>query len=562
MGQTTDLAIKYGLPKICREPLSAKYDYAGVKAKYPAFIIWAEYKGLTQAEILSVNEFAAAWNNEVWATDGYIAPYVQDAYPQNGCQSRGNIDASGVLYAKTNIPCTIAFGIYSGGGTGNYTDANGSTGGTQIEVDHATWVKRVFPERNLFQTDTWGNDQISGYQESFIFQGFRLEGGWTDKVHDPSFSSSGVAIWDSGETSRVQHNYAYGFNSYGFQNVRGTPSIFDGCSAFSNGIAGFGLLGNDLSTIAVYSPSGDDNPALIYIEGAYGRPGGGTVTVISNKNENGKRQPPRDQVFIRARGACNIVAIGTWVHSTYSVANVIEIDFQDFNGGLDVSGLRYDGYANLLKLTAKGVTKVYPGPGAYAPISFIANETGVVFTSRDMGAGAPAPTPPTPVPPTPTPVPPTPTPVPPTPTPTPGVLTFATTFSGTSNSTIVATTGSNVTQSTSWARGTIRNGQIITQPNCSYQVPKMTVRKIVYLGLTVNSASDWGWLNSALRIRSNGDIILNGTETVVGKAPIGTKVARLEINLSPVELTSIIGAASINTGGCPTMTIEGMEIYS
>jgi hypothetical protein len=452
--QNIDLATKYSLSSFATGPLSGKYTYSTAKAKYPAFIIWAEYLGMTQADVLSVNEFAAAWNNEVWGTDGYVAPNKQDAYPQNGLQSRANIDASGIYYAKTNIPCILGFGIYSGGGTGNYTDASGTTGGTQIEVDHAKWVSRVFPERNLFQTDTWANNTILGYQESFIFQGFRLEGGYTFKVHDPSFKSSGIAIWDSGETSRVQHIYAYGFNSYGFLNVRGTPSIFDGCSAFSNGIAGFGLLGNDLSTITLYSPSGDDNGALILIEGAYDRPGGGTVVVIGNKNENGKRQPARDQVFIKAKGACNIVAIGTWVHSTYSVANVIEIDFQEYNGGLDVSGLRYDGYANLLKLTAKGVTKVYKGPGAYAPVSFIANETGVVSASRDMGGAAPVPAP------TPTPTP-TPTPVPPT-------GTWTSVWTGTKvNATTCATVNVTATQVrlTNWKPTSLNYGRIVGTGN-------------------------------------------------------------------------------------------------
>lgn len=380
--QNTDLAQKYSLSSFATGPLSQSFTYQTAAGKYPAFVQWAEFLKMTPAEVLSVNEFAAAWNNEIWSTDGYVVPNPQGAYPQNGCQSRANINASGIYYAKTNIPCIVAFGKYTGGGTGNYSDASGSTGGTQIEVDHARWVSRVFPGRYLFQTDTWANNTIMGYQESFIFEGFRLEGAWTTKVHDPSFESAGIAIWDSGETSRVQHVYAFGFNSYGFLNVRGTPTIFNGCSAFSCGIGGFGLLGNDLATIALYSPSGDDNAALIFIDGAYDRPGGSTITIVGAKHENGKRTPARDQRLIRARGACNIVVDGASVHSTYSIESVIEVDFQGYLGQIDVRGLRYDGYANMMKHTSNGRTQLIKGPGAYAVVSFVANETGLVSSTR------------------------------------------------------------------------------------------------------------------------------------------------------------------------------------
>jgi hypothetical protein len=453
--QTIDIAKKYSLSSFATGALSGSYTYATAKAKYPAFIVWAEYLKMTQAEVLAVNEFAAAWNDAVWSTDGYVAPNAQGAYPQNGCQSRANIDASGIYYAKTNIPCIIAFGIYSGGGTGNYTDASGTTGGTQIEVDHARWISRVFPGRYLMQTDTWANNTILGYQESFIVDGFRLEGGYTSKPYDPTFESAGIAIWDSGETSRVQHVYAFGFNTYGFLNVRGTPTIFDGCSAFSNGIGGFGLLGNDLSTIALYSPSGDDNGALVYVRAGYDRPGGSTLLIANAKNESGKRTPYRRQKFIDAQGALNIVVTGAWVHAIDGPENVIEVDFQGYGGGLDVSGLRYDGYANLLKLTAKGVTTTYKGPGNYLPVSFVANETGVVWSSRALGGAAPVP------------VPPDPTPVPPTPVPTPPA-TWVSVWTGTTvTSTTCATANVTATQVrlSGWKPTSLSYGRIVGTGN-------------------------------------------------------------------------------------------------
>lgn len=402
-GQNTNLQQKYNLPVFASQALSKTYTTTtAASGKYPGFVTWMKWKGATDAEILSVNEVAAAWDNEVWATDGYVAGNVNSAYPQNGCQSRANIDASGIFYAKTNIPLILAFGTYTGGGTGNYTETTtanggpGSTGGTCIAIDHSTWLKRIFPDRNAMQSASWGDESFNGYSESFTVRGFRLEGGMDNKVHDSSFQSSGIAIWDSGETSTVEKCFASNFNDAGFHNVRGTPSIFYACSAFSNRRYGFWLDGSSLATIVLIGPSGDDNGfgdgtpgALIGGGPGYGREGGGTLSIISAKNEsdNVAGRMKGKQRFLDLTGAWNVAVNGVQVYTATPLQEAIAIDWQGFNGSLDVRGMNLINYTNFAKLTSNGKVRAIKSPGNYTPFSAVTNESGFLWASRDLGQG-------------------------------------------------------------------------------------------------------------------------------------------------------------------------------
>lgn len=407
-GQTIDLQKTYALPVFASQALNATYSAAQAQTKYPNFWTWIKYKGATDAEAMTVNEVAAAWNDAVWQTDGYVAGNKNSAYPQNGCQSRAVIDASGIYYAATNVPLTLAHGQYFGGGTGNATETGsanggpGATGGTQIAIDHAHWLTRIFPDRNAMQSASWGDESNYGYSESFVVRGFRLSGGWEGKVHDPSFQSSGIAIWDSGETSRIEYCFSNEFNDAGIHNVRGTPTIIDGCSTFSNRRYGIWLDGGSLNTIAIYSPSGDDNGpgdgtpgALIGGTEGYGRAAGGTIAIVGNKAETNNVQGRKhgDQRFLDLQaGAWNVTVTSAWVFASTPLPECMAVDFGTYNGQIDVRGLKYTGFSGALKLTARGKTTLYNGPGNYIPVSFVANETGIVSATRDMGQGGTTPT--------------------------------------------------------------------------------------------------------------------------------------------------------------------------
>lgn len=392
--RTFDLAAEYGVRWDRDKTLSALgYTYATAKAKFAALIPWLESLGWSNEEVLALYEFCAAWNDAFWRGNGYFSESPNYA---NLTATRCNIIAPHGAY-RLNFPCLFNQGSYTGQGAGEYSGTpNQSSGGTGLYIDHGTWMKSRAPEQFCLKSITWGLE--SGYAECFTISGFRFEGGKTGSVHDPSYVSAGMGIWDSGEASKVESCYAFGFNSYGFMNVRGTPSRFDQCSAFSNGIFGLGLIGNDLSTVTVIGMSGDDNGALIGVRAGYNRPAGATVTIIGAKSESGKRQPFRKQKLFDGQGAGNWTITGAWAHAIDSPECVIAADFQTYNGQLDVRGLKFEGYTIALKLTAKGKTTTHSAAGD-TPLSFIANEGGIVTTTRTLGGTAPVPPPPDPVPP-------------------------------------------------------------------------------------------------------------------------------------------------------------------
>lgn len=510
-GQTINLLKDYSLRVFQNPPLKDTYTIAQAKSKYPNYWTWMTYHGATDAQCMSVDEAAVAWNEAVWKTDGYVAGNVGGAWPKDGNTSRAIIDASGIYYISTQVPLTISMGQYIGAGTGNYTElttANGgpgTTGGTRIAIDHAGWLKDIFPARNAIQSASWGDNSFYGYSESFVVRGFRLEGGMDNKAHDPSFESSGIAIWDSGETSRVEYVFASNFNDAGFHNVRGTPSIFFGCSAFSNRRYGFWLDGSSLSTVALYSPSGDDNGAGDGSYGAfigggsgYGRPGGGTLTIISAKLESDNVQGRMNghQRFLDLTGLWNVVVVGASVYSKTTLPEAISIDWQDYAGSLDISGVYLIGFKDFAKITSHGKTVVYKSPGNYVPFAANINEQGCAFASRDIGQAA------SPV-------------VPPIEPPAPSSDTIAYyTFDGISRSNITATVGENmlaIYSAGAMANSVLDNSGAHYVNYLSYPVQWDNVRKVTLLGFAADKHGGLLMCDStgqqSIRIMDDGSVV-------------------------------------------------------
>lgn len=401
--QNIDLQKQYDLNVWASEALSKSYTVQQAKAKYPAFFAWITWAGASEADAMTVNEVAAAWNDAVWSTDGYVEPYQQGAWPQNGCQSRANIDASGIYFAKVNIPLTVAHGQYIGGGTGNATELTtqhggpGTTGGTQFMVDHDAWLSRIFPGRHILQSASWGDQSNMGYSESFVVRGFRLDGGMGNKPHDPSFESAGVAIWESGETSRVEYVFAHSFNTAGFLNYRGTPSIFIGCSAFTNRGYGFELREGALKTITLIAPSGDDNVpysggAGALIGGGAGSqgPGGGSVVIVGAKVEGSNLSGERisgTHRLLDLRGLVNVTILGGQVYAAARGDAAVKLDCEDYRGALDMRGIHLVGWANAVEFRSGGKSYTVPSAGDYAPVTIIANERGAVLNTRGRNDG-------------------------------------------------------------------------------------------------------------------------------------------------------------------------------
>jgi len=89
----------------------------------------------------------------------------------------------------------------------------------------------------------------------------------------------------------------------------------------------------------------------------------------------------------------------------------------------------------------------------------------------------------------------------------------------------------------------------------------MAATRVVLVGVTFNSWEEWGWLNSAIRTRANGDL-QDGTGRVLATVVKGTKVDRLALDLPPgTTLQSVIGPADRNTCGTALFTCEAIEVY-
>jgi hypothetical protein len=154
-----------------------------------------------------------------------------------------------------------------------------------------------------------------------------------------------------------------------------------------------------------------------------------------------------------------------------------------------------------------------------------------------------------------------PPPPPPPPPPAALTLTWATTFGGSSRCSLVATTGTTISQATSYACASAMGGTIRTGSCTSYQAT-LPARRIVLLGVTFTSWSDYGWLCSAVRTRTNGDL-QDISGNVLGKVTAGVKVDRLVLDLpAGTTLQSILGPDAVATCGTPSMTIEALEVYN
>lgn len=320
--------------------LSQKYSLSEASQVFPAFKGWMKANGYTDGDFMQVSECVAAHNNEVWKhhAAGYNAT----------CQSRANVEWPHGKY-NINFPLTVAFGKYTGQGTSKFYSGGAiGQGSTDLYVDHSNWVGDQ-SSRNIFQSSTWGQDDIYSYNESFLIEGFRL-GGKSGAPNDPSFESSGVAIWDAGETSEIRRVYADQFNTDGFTFVRGTPVRMYTCSSFHNGRFGFGAIGGALNNYLLVGPSGDNNGfALCGSIGGAGRVAGGLWTIIGGKMESYNEPnvfgtPGDGMIFFYGEGYTSLVVNGMSLgnHDVWTDAAIVLKDLVN-TCTVDVNGMRgYD----------------------------------------------------------------------------------------------------------------------------------------------------------------------------------------------------------------------------
>lgn len=136
---------------------------------------------------------------------------------------------------------------------------------------------------------------------------------------------------------------------------------------------------------------------------------------------------------------------------------------------------------------------------------------------------------------------------------------WGTSFTGSENCRLVATTGADVQESNSGRCATISGGKIVTQSSTSFSY-SVTVKRIVFTGITFQDVSNGKWINSRLRIW-NGHIYDRVTSEDLGVVQAGQYVSQLTVEFpQPVSLVTILGKPS---GGTRTalMTIKAMDLY-
>ena len=373
--RTFDLEKDYGVTPFTAD-LEIRHQHASpaaAKAAYPALFARLNGLGWSDALVMTMNIYPAAWNDAVLRGQGggqLITGRVT---------SNNDIQAPAGSY-PVDYPCVVDGGRYIGKGTG-WTGPGSDSQNTEMRLDRAGWLGNV-AEMHLIQSSTWG--MLSGsnsYFEGCYISDFRLTGDSQGRWHDSGYESAGLALWDMGETGKVERIYSNTFNGYGVLLVRSTPATIDVVSLFQNSIAGVGIIGADLATIRFGTVSGDDNPSLFRVRPGYGREGGGAIEVACIKSESGKRTPIKGQIVLDAVGYVGFNAGTVSVAADYELIDALfVVETRGVNATVNVGNLRGYGYATLVQdVTNK---KRWASPGNYRQLSFNWNSlSGGTFTS-------------------------------------------------------------------------------------------------------------------------------------------------------------------------------------
>jgi hypothetical protein len=342
--QDVDIVQAYSISTVLKNrTLQQKFGTIGaVNIALPNFVRWARHvypnkRAMTDAEILATYEFPASWTDWVVKTDAPLGQTFVDL--SNGIGSRANITVTHGEW-MFNIPAVFAFGQYYGSGSSHASGSWGQTGGTAFVVDHNAWLSGPFPRRDLLVSDTYFMN--AGYQESYVIKGFRLKGGRLNQAYTSTYESTGVMVFDAGESSIIEYVYAEGFNTAGFTSIKGTSFSIRNCSSFQNGRFGYLLLGSSSNIIHMDLVSGDDNGEFLVAALPHdGLPGGGTIRMTIVHHETGTRvNRPQGIAWLDGRFVCNITSIHNQ-NFIVTVPTAFRLNARTFASQLNVGGLLF-----------------------------------------------------------------------------------------------------------------------------------------------------------------------------------------------------------------------------
>jgi len=363
-----DLTTDYGLSAMQGNLLVRHVvtDTNAAKLKYPKLAERLRGQSRPAAWLMNMNVMPAAWNDAVLQGQGGGQPITGRVTSNNGVKAPDG-DYS------VNYPCFVDGGEYIGHGTGyagnNPPTTSSRSMNTCLRLNRTGWLGTEFDQMNLIQSSTWG--MLSGsnsYTESGLVSGFLLIGdnpGW----HNPAYMSSGLGLWDIGETYKVDDIYARDFNGYGATFVRGTPATVGVISVFTNSIGGIAIIGGALNTYVFGTVSGDDNPCLFHVRPGYGREGGGAINVALVKSESGKRVPNKGQIVMDAVGYTRATFGSVWIAVDYERVDALFV-MENRGMGSSVTVLNLDGYGYATVVQDITNKKRWASPGDYVPCMF------------------------------------------------------------------------------------------------------------------------------------------------------------------------------------------------
>lgn len=304
-----------------------------------AYARW-KAEGRTDDKFLDLSYYDASFMDALWK--GHAGDMNAT------CQSRSIINVPAGKFGCT-VPGIIAFGQYIGTGTsafytsGNSPSAGIPQGSTELYIDHAKWQGNP-KDKNIFQSNTWGRDDLYSYNEAFVIDGFRLVGGKTSENPDTSVNCSGIAIWDAGSVSKIGKIFVENFDSAGLYFVRGTPATVEEVTTFRNNVAGVILEGGGMHSFGMVEA--DENPTVFLVRAGHGRPGTTTLDVKYMKLETGKA-PGRD--YGKGQMVLDTDDTSCWVNAHFGSINYASVvDFPEcafrVSAGTNTSSVKVDNW--------------------------------------------------------------------------------------------------------------------------------------------------------------------------------------------------------------------------
>lgn len=570
-----NLGTDYGLTPADRSVLvGSKFTAGQDTVKLP----WAwkalKVQGMTYATFRKLTVTTAYLNDAAWANEapGNIGRF-QNSY---------NFVEIPVGAYEINATCPVPRRGIKGQSSYQYYGENSVA--TELIMQSTWYAVNGQTERVMLTSPNWNDATNFSYNESATIENLALTGPHLDD----GVVRIGLALRKFGECTYVNQVRSDWF-TYGFVASGGVPLTAGTLTAFHNVKGGFVALGSAGMTCNIATLSGDDNAELFGLHPGYGGPAGGIVNIGLLKIETAvtdeARGVWRGQVaaFLEGQFSVNIgvvscasafiktdamfvvnpsipaygpqgaqLTVGSVAHFGYSTA------LQNIQAGTRVAAPpQYQAFDIRWNAIGNTFVSTYPGLKATAcgckdRLGFIRGTTGsfdyVACTPVYPGsAGGSNPVPPPP-------------PIDPPPPPPSTTLKWSTSFEGSDVSKLM--TGSTV-NATAWkkllwtASMSSVGGTGKTKSNSVFPQNIVGATKIVYKGCTFVSSADWTYLNSKVRMMANGNIMMDGSSTVIATMS-KTKSDLTIIFPSPVDLTTVIGLQENVT---PVFSAESMEVW-